>query len=193
MQATTVTSAKSKLAEIKQPIREDREPVRIEFAPLTLLFGPNNAGKSTIIKALQLAPWRLSASAQDPFSASSRSGVDIGDFREAVNNHDIENTLVFRFELELSGQAQVDYQRNDGFKTAFESNTSVPWSALGSNIKRAALEIQVDFDVDTSSAYLSRYDVTLNDIRFGTIEFSPSQKDSIASITFLNYAHPPIA
>jgi AAA15 family ATPase/GTPase len=25
-----------------------REPVRIEFAPLTLLFGPNNAGKSTI-------------------------------------------------------------------------------------------------------------------------------------------------
>jgi len=32
-----------------------REPVRIEFAPLTLLFGPNNAGKSTIIQALMYA------------------------------------------------------------------------------------------------------------------------------------------
>jgi ABC-type hemin transport system ATPase subunit len=32
-----------------------REPVRIEFAPLTLLFGPNNAGKSTIVQALTYA------------------------------------------------------------------------------------------------------------------------------------------
>ena len=32
-----------------------REPVRIEFAPLTLLFGPNNAGKSTIVQALMYA------------------------------------------------------------------------------------------------------------------------------------------
>jgi AAA15 family ATPase/GTPase len=32
-----------------------REPVRIELAPPTLLFGPNNAGKSTIVKALMYA------------------------------------------------------------------------------------------------------------------------------------------
>lgn len=32
-----------------------REPVRIEFAPLTLLFGPNNAGKSTVVQALMYA------------------------------------------------------------------------------------------------------------------------------------------
>ena len=31
------------------------EPVRIEFAPVTLLFGPNNAGKSTIVQALHYA------------------------------------------------------------------------------------------------------------------------------------------
>lgn len=32
-----------------------REPVRIEFAPVTLLFGPNNAGKSTVVQALHYA------------------------------------------------------------------------------------------------------------------------------------------
>lgn len=28
------------------------EPVRIEFKPITLLFGPNSAGKSTVLQAL---------------------------------------------------------------------------------------------------------------------------------------------
>ena len=33
----------------------DERGVRVEFAPITLLFGPNNAGKSTVIQALHLA------------------------------------------------------------------------------------------------------------------------------------------
>ena len=31
------------------------EPVRIDFKPITLLFGPNSAGKSTIVQALHYA------------------------------------------------------------------------------------------------------------------------------------------
>ena len=31
------------------------EPVRIEFKPITLLFGPNSAGKSTVLQALVYA------------------------------------------------------------------------------------------------------------------------------------------
>jgi AAA15 family ATPase/GTPase len=30
-------------------------PVRVEFKPITLLFGPNSAGKSTIVQALHYA------------------------------------------------------------------------------------------------------------------------------------------
>jgi AAA15 family ATPase/GTPase len=29
--------------------------ININFAPITMLFGPNNAGKSTVIQALHLA------------------------------------------------------------------------------------------------------------------------------------------
>jgi len=31
------------------------DPVKIDFKPITLLFGPNSAGKSTIIQALHYA------------------------------------------------------------------------------------------------------------------------------------------
>lgn len=50
------------------------EPVRIEFAPLTLLFGPNNAGKSTILHALQFTAALLKAPGLDPFDASAAAG-----------------------------------------------------------------------------------------------------------------------
>jgi AAA15 family ATPase/GTPase len=32
-----------------------REPVRVEFKPITLLYGPNSAGKSTIVQAIHYA------------------------------------------------------------------------------------------------------------------------------------------
>jgi len=30
------------------------EPIRVDFKPITLLFGPNSAGKSTIVQALHM-------------------------------------------------------------------------------------------------------------------------------------------
>ena len=59
------------------------EPVRVEFKPLTLLFGPNSAGKSTIIQALHYIREVLSSVASmstKPFpegSLSTSAGLKI--------------------------------------------------------------------------------------------------------------------
>jgi energy-coupling factor transporter ATP-binding protein EcfA2 len=59
----------------------------VPLAPLTLVFGPNSAGKSTLLATLTLLAQSLSPS---PTRALVMSGplVDAGSFRMAVHNHD---------------------------------------------------------------------------------------------------------
>jgi hypothetical protein len=80
-----------------------REPVRVEFAPLTLLFGPNNAGKSTIVQALMYAREVLEGSNCDA-SRTALGGdvVDLGGFRSLVHEQDCDRAIRMRFELDLS-------------------------------------------------------------------------------------------
>ncbi len=82
-----------------------REPVRIEFAPLTLLFGPNNAGKSTIVQALMYA--REVLEHQNCDAGRTQLGgdvIDLGGFENLVYGHDRNRVIRMRFELDLSGK-----------------------------------------------------------------------------------------
>ena len=78
-----------------------REPVRIEFAPLTLLFGPNNAGKSTIVQALMYAREVLERNNCDAERTELGGDVvDLGGFRSLVYQHDLARSIRMRFELD---------------------------------------------------------------------------------------------
>ncbi len=66
-----------------------RERQEIPFAPITLIFGPNSAGKSSILQAIQLL--RQSALHPSPDGALVTSDgpiVGLGPFREFVSDHD---------------------------------------------------------------------------------------------------------
>lgn len=79
-----------------------RERVRIEFAPLTLLFGPNNAGKSTIVQALMYAREVLERNNCDAGrTALGGDVVDLGGFDNLVYGHDRSRVIRMRFELDL--------------------------------------------------------------------------------------------
>jgi hypothetical protein len=64
-----------------------REPVRVPLAPLTLVFGPNSAGKSSLLSTLTLLAQSIAPS---PTRVLVMAGplVDAGSFRMAVHNHD---------------------------------------------------------------------------------------------------------
>ena len=82
-----------------------REPVRIEFAPLTMLFGPNNAGKSTVIQALIYAREILERGNSDPRRTEMGGDVlDLGGFANLVHGHDRRRTIRMRFEIDVQGQ-----------------------------------------------------------------------------------------
>lgn len=91
------------------------EPVRIEFKPLTLLFGPNSAGKSTIIQALHYIREVLEFRRLDvDKTVSGGDFIDLGGFDNFVNGHDTNKKVSFDIEL-----YDVDYGKDATDDTMF--------------------------------------------------------------------------
>jgi AAA ATPase-like protein/putative AbiEii toxin of type IV toxin-antitoxin system/uncharacterized protein DUF3696 len=87
-----------------------RDPVRVELAPVTLLFGPNNAGKSTIVQALIYAREVFERNNTD--AGRTQLGgdiIDLGGFENLVYGHDLSRVIRMRFELDLSKIGLPDY------------------------------------------------------------------------------------
>ena len=65
-------------------------PVKIDFKPITLLFGPNSAGKSTIVQTLHYALEIFERNNLDPDRTSiGGKAVDLGGFETLAYNHDV--------------------------------------------------------------------------------------------------------
>lgn len=62
-------------------------PTRVPLAPLTLVFGPNSAGKSSLLSTLTLL--RQTVVGDKPYQLRTRGDLaDVGSFRLAVHQHD---------------------------------------------------------------------------------------------------------
>lgn len=70
---------------------------RMELAPITLVYGPNSAGKSSLIQALALLKQTVAASvrqdSEDPEPVFSGDYVDLGSFMTSVHRHDAGRAL----------------------------------------------------------------------------------------------------
>ena len=76
------------------------DPVRIEFKPLTLLFGPNSAGKSSIIQALHYIREVLEFRRLDvDKTISGGEFIDLGGFDNFVSGHAVNRKISFTIEL----------------------------------------------------------------------------------------------
>lgn len=67
-------------------------PTRVPLAPLTLVFGPNSAGKSSLLSTLTLL--RQTMASERPFQLRTRGDLaDVGSFRLAVHRHDANRRI----------------------------------------------------------------------------------------------------
>ena len=82
---------------------------RIDLRPITLLFGPNSAGKSTILQALHYLREILERGNVDPDRTIAGGLIDLGGFATLVHNHELDRTVTLKVVLDLS-----DDQGSDG-------------------------------------------------------------------------------
>lgn len=77
---------------------------RIDFAPLTLLFGPNNAGKSTILQALLYLHELIERGNADVDRTELGGSVlELGGFARLVHRHDTSRAITLRAEFATHG------------------------------------------------------------------------------------------
>lgn len=95
----------------------DESGVRIIFAPITLLFGPNNAGKSTVIQALHLAREVLCNNNPDPDRVEGGGeSINLGGFKEFAHKHDLHRTVSIGLEIDLEGKDLPSFVRHEAMK-----------------------------------------------------------------------------
>lgn len=63
------------------------------MAPITLLYGPNSAGKSTIIEAILMLAQTLNGVDMDRVLESRGPWVNLRDYRTLIHNHNVQRTL----------------------------------------------------------------------------------------------------
>src|SRR5947209_6845132 len=77
---------------------------RIPLRPLTLIYGPNSAGKSSILHSLLLAHHAVDKGELDvhrmPISGDS---VDLGGFRQYVHRREVNRRMEWSAEFDTSG------------------------------------------------------------------------------------------
>jgi hypothetical protein len=169
-----------------------REPVRVEFKPITLLFGPNSAGKSTIVQALHYAREILEQNNVDADRVNSADdSFDLGGFKNIVHKHDLNLPIRLRFESVFPPFAD-----SSEFLTKEVDNAWIEYEIKWSNFLAAPLVTSTTVGID--GEFLGKIvcaedgkRVRISEINFShhllsqtSIEFEESEKKPISELLF---------
>lgn len=164
-----------------------RDRVSLELKPITLLFGPNSAGKSTILHALHYAREIFERHNLDPGqTVVGGKFIDLGGFRTLVHGHNPARSVVLRFDLQF-GRFVIFAPHLDFFDRITEF-ACVPVDDLFTRFKTAAVTVEIAFSCFHDLVYVRRYEVEFDGRPFAEIRHDPDRK--FTAITRLDLQHP---
>ena len=124
----------------------DESGATLNLAPITLLFGPNNAGKSTLSQAMRLAREVICNDDYNP------RDMNLGGFANYVYKHELERTVHFGFTFAPEPE---DYNRLsiEPYKVIEETKDI---------IKDLSVEIVIRWNKDLEKVEWCHYEVAIN-------------------------------
>ena len=170
----------------------------IDLNPITLLFGPNNAGKSTILQVLHYMRELLERQNPDPDQTIAGGLIDLGGFRALVHNHELNRAITIKLVIDLSEDLGNDrLPLNSGIHlgdTEF-ANLDILYIFGGDTdsnkhavVQKLGVMVEVRWSDLLMGPYVSLLSLDMNDTQILSIK-SPPQKGR-AIITDFNFEHP---
>ncbi|WP_095499750.1 DUF3696 domain-containing protein [Paraferrimonas haliotis] len=168
--------------------RSFKETQTLEFAPTTLLFGPNSTGKTTVLMAFFYIQHILEKGNCDPQYISALGDKHIGGFTNLVHKRDKAQpiTIKIEFEKESIGSSYFDPSEVLSYINEVESiYAHMPEVMVETNT--IALEFTIEWSTVMGKAYLSAYNVWLNNEFIAKVVCDSGLQRTM--ITELNFSH----
>ncbi len=168
---------------------------RIELKPLTLIFGPNSAGKSTIIQALHCAQEIFERHNLDPDrTVSGGEAFDLGGFRNIVHRHDLGRALRLRFELDRSWRELPDYH-DESFGAFEDMDGASEIETMLARGRSAWVEAEIRWNESARLATVARYGAGLDGKVIAALVadeelIAPGDDNSAFALVGINFKHP---
>jgi len=162
---------------------------RIDFKPITLLYGPNSAGKSTIVQGLHYLSEILTRNNCDPGTTQIGGKLNLGGFRNLVHLHNADSTV------ELALGVALDASLLPSYVSEQECEHLLLGEVLGSeavfdlsNVQTLEVRLGINWSHQLNSAYISSYAVEVDGHPFAQITSKADQKQ--IELNQLNCSHP---
>lgn len=155
---------------------------RINFRPITLLYGPNSAGKSTIVQALHYLSEILSRNNCDPGTTQIGGKLDLGGFRNLVHLHDPDTPIELGIGIELGSSMLPSYGVDDEEERAELAVALGAWELYDlDKVESVEVRIKVRWSRQLNLAFVSDYSVAVNGELFAAISSTADQRQIILS------------
>lgn len=171
---------------------------RIDLRPITLLFGPNSAGKSTILQALHYLREILERGNVDPDRTIAGGLIDLGGFATLVHNHELDRTVTLKVILDISDEQGSDgLPLNAGLSIGEPEFAELPVRYLVGEseeyrdyaiVQDVGLEIDIRWSALEQAPYISRLAIELDGEPLAAIVSPPAE--GRAQLTDFNFTHP---
>ena len=169
-------------------------PATIPLRPLTIMFGKNSAGKSTVVQALHYAREIFErGNLNADRTLLGGSSVDLGGFRNLVNNHDSEKAITIRFDMDLreTDLPFYDFAPTYAYRAVRaevgDEITSEELDTISGRVMSAAVELKIEWSEILERPVLTNYKTLLNQIEAVKVSTSPDEKNVVIEY---NAKHP---